>query len=42
MPGLIELDVNPLFVLPRGRGAIAVDALMVTGDHSSDPSGSSR
>lgn len=26
---LIELDVNPLFVLPAGRGAVAVDALIV-------------
>jgi len=26
---LVELDVNPLLVLPRGQGAIAVDALMV-------------
>ncbi|MFY8151718.1 MAG: acetate--CoA ligase family protein [Hyphomicrobiales bacterium] len=25
---LIELDVNPLFVLPEGRGAIAADALV--------------
>lgn len=26
---LIELDVNPLFVLPRGRGVVAVDGLIV-------------
>jgi acyl-CoA synthetase (NDP forming) len=26
---LVELDVNPLFVLPQGQGAIAVDALIV-------------
>ncbi len=26
---LVELDVNPLLVLPRGRGAVAVDALIV-------------
>jgi acyl-CoA synthetase (NDP forming) len=25
---LIELDINPLFVLPEGRGAIAADALV--------------
>jgi hypothetical protein len=25
---LEELDVNPLFVLPEGQGAIAVDALI--------------
>ena len=34
-PGLLELDVNPLFVLPRGQGVIAVDALLVMAeDHS--------
>lgn len=26
---LVELDVNPLFVLPAGQGAVAVDALIV-------------
>ena len=26
---LIELDVNPLLVLPAGQGAVAVDALIV-------------
>ncbi len=26
---LVELDINPLFVLPVGRGAVAVDALIV-------------
>lgn len=26
---LLELDVNPLLVLPRGEGAVAVDALIV-------------
>jgi acetyl-CoA synthetase len=25
---LVELDVNPLFVLPQGRGAVAADALV--------------
>jgi acyl-CoA synthetase (NDP forming) len=29
---LIELDVNPLLVLPRGQGAVAVDALVVLAD----------
>jgi hypothetical protein len=29
---LIELDVNPLLVLPRGDGALAVDALIVLAD----------
>ena len=42
MPELLELDVNPLFVLPRGQGIVAVDALMVVADHPSDPAGSSR
>jgi len=26
---LVELDVNPLMVLPEGQGAVAVDALIV-------------
>ena len=25
---LVELDVNPLLVLPEGKGAVAVDALI--------------
>jgi len=29
---LLELDVNPLLVLPKGEGAIAVDALVVVAD----------
>lgn len=24
-----ELDINPLMVLPRGQGAVALDALVV-------------
>jgi acetate---CoA ligase (ADP-forming) len=28
---LLELDVNPLMVLPQGKGAVAVDALVVMG-----------
>lgn len=28
-PDLLELDVNPLFVLPEGRGVVAADALVV-------------
>ncbi len=30
-PEIVELDVNPLRVLPAGRGAFALDALVVTG-----------
>ena len=26
---IVELDVNPLMVLPQGQGAMAVDALIV-------------
>jgi succinyl-CoA synthetase beta subunit len=26
---LAELDINPLMVLPRGQGAVALDALAV-------------
>jgi len=29
---LVELDVNPLLVLPEGQGAVAVDALVVLGE----------
>ena len=25
---VIELDINPLLVLPQGQGAVAVDALV--------------
>ena len=31
---LLELDVNPLLVLPEGMGAVAVDALVTMDDHS--------
>jgi hypothetical protein len=27
-PSIIELDVNPLMLLPAGRGAVAADALV--------------
>jgi acyl-CoA synthetase (NDP forming) len=30
--GLVELDVNPLLVLPKGHGVVAVDALVVMAD----------
>jgi acyl-CoA synthetase (NDP forming) len=32
-PRLRELDVNPLLVLPEGRGALAADALLVLREH---------
>ena len=28
---LVELDINPLMVLPQGQGVVAVDALVVMG-----------
>lgn len=35
-----ELDINPLLVLPAGRGAVAVDALTVlAGPPGSGPAG---
>ncbi len=42
LPELVELDVNPLFVLPRGQGVIAVDALMVTIEETIPSNGSAR
>ncbi len=29
-PEIVEIDVNPLVVHPRGEGATALDALIVT------------
>jgi acetyl-CoA synthetase len=29
MPALLEFEINPLLVMPQGRGVIAVDALIV-------------
>jgi len=37
-----EIDVNPLIVQPRGQGAIAVDALVVTDRQASDGAGPVR
>jgi hypothetical protein len=31
---LLEVDINPLLVLPAGRGAVAADALIRTGEAS--------
>lgn len=41
-PDLLELDVNPLFVLPAGQGAVTVDALMVLAQDHAQSGGSSR
>jgi acetate---CoA ligase (ADP-forming) len=40
---LVELDVNPLLVLPEGQGAIAVDALIrLVGDPADGSSDTDR
>lgn len=36
---LAELDINPLMVLPRGQGAVALDALAVCGPGPDGPHG---
>lgn len=36
---LIELDVNPLLVLPRGQGVVVADALIRMCDHSEETDG---
>lgn len=33
-PQIFELDINPLFVFPSGRGTVAVDARILLGDGS--------
>ena len=33
---LLELDINPLLVLPRGEGAVAADAFIRLAGSSSD------
>ena len=33
---LVELDLNPVVVLDRGRGAVVVDHLMVLADQTLD------
>ncbi|WP_461143827.1 acetate--CoA ligase family protein [Salinifilum aidingensis] len=35
-PGLVELDVNPLLALPRGRGAVAADVLIRRDDDDAE------
>jgi acetate---CoA ligase (ADP-forming) len=30
-PAIREVDINPVILYPKGQGAIAVDALIVTG-----------
>ncbi|HXM54725.1 MAG TPA: acetate--CoA ligase family protein [Candidatus Dormibacteraeota bacterium] len=41
-PRLLELDVNPLLVLPDGQGALAADALVVLTDPPSPSEGEGR
>jgi acetate---CoA ligase (ADP-forming) len=41
-PRILELDINPLLVLPEGRGVCAVDARVVLGPSSISASRSSR
>jgi acetate---CoA ligase (ADP-forming) len=41
-PRLLELDINPLLVLPEGRGVCAVDARVVIGPSSKSGSRTSR
>jgi acyl-CoA synthetase (NDP forming) len=36
--GLLEAEINPLFVLPRGRGVVAADGLVVLAEGSAKPS----
>jgi acyl-CoA synthetase (NDP forming) len=31
LPQIAELDINPLFVYPEGKGIVAVDARIVVG-----------
>ncbi|MFZ1022654.1 MAG: acetate--CoA ligase family protein [Thermoplasmata archaeon] len=42
IPRVLELDINPLLVLPEGRGVCAVDARVVLGPSSKSASRSSR
>jgi acetyltransferase len=37
MPEIAELDINPLFVYPEGRGVVAVDARIVVSSDGSRP-----
>ncbi|MGA8425522.1 MAG: acetate--CoA ligase family protein [Thermoplasmata archaeon] len=41
-PRILELDINPLLVLPEGRGVCAVDARVVLGPSSKSATQSSR
>jgi len=31
-PGILELDINPVMVLPKGRGILAIDSRMSIGE----------
>jgi acetate---CoA ligase (ADP-forming) len=42
IPRVVELDINPLLVLPEGRGVCAVDARVVLGPSSTGGSRTSR
>lgn len=33
-PGLREIDLNPVIVLPQGQGVVALDALILASDHA--------
>ncbi len=35
-PDISEVDINPLFVYPKGQGALALDVLIVTGERDAN------
>jgi acyl-CoA synthetase (NDP forming) len=36
-PEILEIDINPIAVYPKGAGAVALDALIVAGSDDSEP-----